>query len=116
MLDKHNTLWNYEVERGEEEMYIVVILQIITYVLFILALTLTHNSERKQYDLNKVCKKVIAKFKQENDSLRYENEELKMSERHIKKIISSYETNNTNPYTLARDIKKELVSDYRSLN
>lgn len=102
-----------EVERGEEEMYIVVILQIITYVLFILALILTHDSERKQYDLNK---KVVAKFKQENDSLRHENEELKITEIHIKKIISSYETNNTNPYTLARDIKKELVSDYQSLN
>lgn len=97
-------------------MYIVVTLQIVTYVLFILALTLTHSSERKQNDLNKILDKVIRKFKQENNSLRYENEELRIAERHIKKLISSYETNNTNPYTLIRDIKKELVSDYQSLN
>ena len=72
-------------------MYIVVILQIITYVLFILALTLTHNSERKQYDLNKVCKKVIAKFKQENDSLRHENEDkTKFTLEHAKAFFQTF--------------------------
>lgn len=88
--------------------YIVVMLQVVTYVLFILALALTHNNERKQYDLNKIYEKVIKKFKQENADLRGENEELKTTQRHIKRIITFYEVDNTNVSTLVRDIKREL--------
>ena len=92
--------------------YIVVVLNLVTYVLFILALVLTRNSERKQCDLNKIQEKTIEKFKQENDALRFENEELRITETHIRRLV--YEANKTNPFTLARDIKKELDNSPKS--
>lgn len=94
--------------------YIVVMMQIVTYVLFILALVLTHNSERRQCDLNKKCEKIIKKLMQENADLRSENEELDTTQRRTKRMISNYETNKTNPYTLIRDIKRELDNSSKS--
>lgn len=88
--------------------YIVVILQIVTYVLFMLALTLSNHNERKEHDLNKILDKVIRKFRQENADLRYKNKELETTQRRIKRMVSSYEVDKTNIYTLVRDIKKEL--------
>ena len=52
--------------------------------------------------------KFIDKQAQENSVLRFENEEHRDTERHIKNLISNYEVNKTNPFTLIRDIKKEL--------
>ena len=44
----------------------------------------------------------------ENKDLRFENDEVIGILHSIKKLISNYEINKTNPFTLIRDIKNEL--------
>lgn len=81
---------------------------IIAFILELVALILTRKYNKKKDELIKNHKKEIKKYKRENADLRFENEEYRDTKRHIKDLISNYETNNTNIYTLIRDIKNEL--------
>ncbi len=70
MLDKHNTLWNYEVERGEEEMeYVTVIILTVDAMLAIMAVIFSISSDKAQKELNELYEKTIEEYQKGYEEL-----------------------------------------------
>lgn len=114
---RHNTLWNYEVERGEEEMeYVTVIILTVDAMLAIMAVVFSILSNKAQRELNQSYDELIEDYNKEYQELYKKYNKALDFKGKIRLIMWEAEASKE-PFVKTRDkIKKELVSDWKSLN
>ncbi len=110
-------LCNYEVERGEEEMeYVTVIILTVDAMLAIMAVVFSILSNKAQRELNQSYDELIEDYNKEYQELYKKYNKALDFKGKIRLIMWEAEASKE-PFVKTRDkIKKELVSDWKSLN
>ena len=104
-----DTLWNYEVERGEEEMeYVTVIILTVDAMLAIMAVVFSIVNNKVQQELNNAYEETIEEYRKGYEELNQKYKKVLDFKYNIRLIMLNAEANKENYFETVSKIKKEL--------